>query len=135
MKFDEIVWIFFLIMFVLLACWADNANAEMTKDDIELEIAWQAVHVADTLTTLDIKNHDNIYELNVFMGEHPKDSRVYCYMLTSAIFHFCAVSLLPEKLEVFGFDLEPKKNFQRVSFGISGNFVANNLSIGLGFDF
>ena len=48
--------------------------------------------VVDCLTTLDIKNHPDMYETNLILGPHPSDSKILVYFAICNII-FCMVAL------------------------------------------
>ena len=53
--------------------------------------------VIDYRQTLDIKNHDNMYEINPILGKHPSDLKITIYFLICSIL-FVAVSLYAHNL-------------------------------------
>lgn len=66
-----------LLALLLAAAWAPPTPVETT-----LFIAAEALIVVDTLQSLDIKRHHDLYELNPLLGEHPSDAR---FIGTSAV--------------------------------------------------
>jgi len=49
--------------------------------------------VLDCLTTLDIKNHADLHETNLILGQHPTDTKIILYFLICMIV-FCMGALL-----------------------------------------
>jgi len=59
----------------------------LTKAQIAGEIAFEALHLIDWGQTLDIENHDGMYEWNPLMGRHPSRGRVNLVMGAIAVVH------------------------------------------------
>jgi len=102
-----------------------------TPEDTHIEIAWQIGNILDTGTTLDIANNPKYHETNMILGSHPSRSKIYLYMLSSAIMHPLFTWIMPEKLDAFGYEFYPRRAFQRVSVGMTYGCVQNNFGIGL----
>lgn len=66
-----------LLAILLAAVWAKPTPVETS-----LFIAAEALIAVDTLQSLDIKNHRDMYETNPLMGRHPSDAR---YLATWAV--------------------------------------------------
>jgi len=103
-----------------------------THQDIMLEITWQALHIVDMGTTLNITDHpDRYWEINPILGRHPSREAVYAYMTASAILHPIIAHYLPVKTVWLGFRFNPRRIWQATTWYISAWNVQNNLSIGL----
>lgn len=58
------------------------------------ETAYQVLHLADMLQTLDIKNHPGHYETNPILGHHPNDGQVLAYFAAEAGLHYAVTKAL-----------------------------------------
>ena len=114
MKYFLIILLFPLPVFA----W-DNA-------DTQREVAWQLVNVMDWQTTLDIKNHPNLWETNPIMGRHPTDAQINLYMGGMAIAHYYISKRLKPKY---------RKYWQYLTIFGSTSAVVNNYGAGLRINF
>jgi len=102
-------------------------GAELSKGDLQREIAYSALHVADWGTTLDIVAHPDQYrELNPILGDHPTRGAVNTWMASTLAAHWAITYLMPERYRPI---------WQYVTIGLEGTVVAHNLSIGLHVNF
>ena len=112
-----------LLLLSLSNCALLQHPDKWSKEDKTREVTWLTLHTIDCGTTLDIADQQNkYYEINPLLGEHPSRSKVYKYMLVTAILHPIIVNYLPSK---------QRKWYQILSIGVSGACVVNNLNIGL----
>jgi hypothetical protein len=114
----------------------------LSKGDVQLEIAWQIVHFIDWHQTKYIANHPNDYYEQglavVVLGKHPDPEAVDLYMGLGALAHAGVTYVLPQKghfLWVENWEFNPRRAWQHVTLGSSGACVISNISIGIGFDF
>ena len=114
---------------------AGIAKADWTGVEIGKEIAWEAIHLLDWGTTLDIADRPDEYRevglARVFIGEHPSRGKVNIYMGIAAILHPIATHLLPRRAVTFGCEWNPRAWFQNLTIIGSGACVANNFGVGL----
>jgi hypothetical protein len=104
-----------------------NPNAEpMSKQDMYLEGAYMALHVADWGQTRDIAMRPQYWEVNPIIGRQPTVKQVDEYMITSAILHAGVVKSLPKKY---------RTHAQMITIGIKAGFVRHNARIGLKVNF
>jgi hypothetical protein len=61
--------------------------ASLSREQLILEGSYQALHVADTIQTLNIKKDNGYWERNPILGRHPSDTEVIAYMAGEAIAH------------------------------------------------
>jgi hypothetical protein len=121
-----------LLMFSFICvCAAGPAKAEWTRRDIMVEGVWQVLHLVDWGHTLHIVDDPRYWEINPLLGRRPTRARVNVYMAATALLHPFVVTVMPQKIEVFGFELSPQKTFQGVSIMVSGGLVFHNTAIGL----
>lgn len=91
--------------------------------------------IIDWNQTLQIKNHQNMHETNVFLGKHPSDGEINAYMGTMIVSHALIAWALPTHLEVLGIELNPRSVWQYVFISTEALTVVKNYSIGLKFSF
>jgi hypothetical protein len=100
-----------------------NPNAEpMSKQDMYLEGAYMALHVADWGQTRDGAIRPEYYEKNPIMGRNPSINEVDKYMLSTAILHAGITKSLPRKY---------RDKFQLVTIGVEIGVVKRNASLGV----
>lgn len=108
---------------VWAAAFAIHARAEdFSTSDWARQWTYTAIHVADWGTTLDIKNHPDLQEINPLLGHHPSDARINTYMAGTLAAHWAISYALPERW---------RPTWQYVTIGIDGAVVAHNFSLGL----
>jgi hypothetical protein len=65
--------------------------ATLSRETIAYEATYQALHVIDTVQTLNIKSHRNGrligYESNPILGKSPSDGEIFTYMAAEAATH------------------------------------------------
>lgn len=71
-------------MFIMFAINV-QASEPFTKTDTVLQTISQASLVIDWGQTLDIKNHEWMYERNPILGKHPSDSKINAYFVGAII--------------------------------------------------
>ena len=98
-------------------------GAKWNKREVILEATWQAIHVLDWGTTLDLQRQpDRYYEINPLLGRHPSRDAVNAYMAGGAIFHLGVTHILPPSCRPY---------WQGITIGISSVCVINNFAVGL----
>ena len=122
-------------LFFALLLLAGIARADWTGAETGKEIAWEALHLLDWGTTLDIADNPDMYyeggPAALFIGRHPSRTAVNLYMGIGAVVHPIITHLLPRKFNLFGWETKPKTWFQNISLIGSGACVANNFGVGL----
>lgn len=86
-----------VLFFVLLGMIVlDGGDSKITFEYVLFQLVIVGVLFADCMQTLDIKNHENLHEINVILGQHPNDTDIVNYfifcMLASGMFAY----VLPE---------------------------------------
>lgn len=76
--------IIIILLFIPSVLYAD----EWTYADITMEVLYTGLLVADWNQTLQIKDHDNLYEANKFLGKHPGDNEINLYFAVTLIGHY-----------------------------------------------
>lgn len=114
--------------------------AEWFTDFSNKDLTWQAastfVTVLDWGTTLDIVDRPEEYhETNWYLGEHPSRGKVNKYFAISIAVNWGIAWALPTDVGVFHKRVNPRRLFQYVWVGVETAAVANNLAIGLRFNF
>ncbi len=97
----------------------------------KLEYVFFAAEAADTLTTLDIKNHPNLHETNFILGSHPSDAMIIGYGGVTALIHSSITYVMIDS----GVDPKVIKAWEYISIGVEGAFAAHNYHLGLRFKF
>jgi hypothetical protein len=94
----------------------------------KVEIAYQAVHVADWLQTLQIaRNPDRWSETNPILGEHPSVSDVNQYFLATAVGHALISHYIPSA--------KMTRVWQGTTIAIQRGYVIHNHSLGISIKF
>lgn len=97
------------------------------RQDIALEVAWQALNLMDWHQTLQIADRPDLYEeKNPLLGKSPSKGRVNWLLPLSSVAHAVIVHHLPRKY---------RTPFQVISIGWSGKAVRNNWSAGIRISF
>lgn len=118
------------IVFALILSSVAHAG-DYWKTMPKLEYAFFAAETADMLTTLDIKNHPDLYEQNPIMGRHPSDAKVIGWCVSAALMH----SAITHEMVVHGVRPSFINAWEYVSIGVETGFAVHNLSVGLRFTF
>ena len=86
------------------------------------EWVFQALNVADAVTTIDALNHGCV-ERNPFLGKHPSDGVVIGQTVAIGILHAAGTSFLQ--------DHAPKavRLWEILSIGVKGGVVVSNLTV------
>lgn len=84
-----------ILIFLILLPSSLSAFDKWDEVDITMETAFIGLLAYDTLQTLDIKNHNGMYETNIILGEHPSDSKIIIYSISSAVLQFGIAHILP----------------------------------------
>lgn len=103
-------------------CCTLSAHDPWTVQDTVMEGIFIATLAIDRAQTLDIKNHPDKFEGNVFLGNHPTDRRINRHFLTVALLHPAICYALPRNA---------RTGFQFVSITVQAYTIGNNFSIGL----
>lgn len=117
----------FLTPLLLLA--APASAVDLTADGSlttagKLEVAYQAVHLADWLQTVQIaKNPERWTETNPILGEHPSVNEVHRYFLTTAVGHALVSHFIPS----------PKLTYlwQGATIAVQVGYVYHNHQLGI----
>ena len=78
----------------MLIAWALSGCAALPLEQRTEESAYQALHLADMMQTLDIKNHAGHHESNPILGQHPNDGQVVAYFAAEAGLHYVVTKAL-----------------------------------------
>ena len=108
----------------------DFTKADWCRQGIET-----ALWVADWRQTIKIKDHPNLHETNIFLGEHPSDGQINAYMGGMIVSHALIAWALPQRAEVFGVGVNPRALWQYVFIATEGVTVGRNYRLGLRFSF
>ena len=95
------------------------------------EYVFQVANLADMSTSLDIKNHRDLYEANPLLGRHPSDGTIIGVKLGAGALHALITELLLQR----GASATTIKLWEYVTIGGEGAVVGHNLSLGLHFAF
>jgi hypothetical protein len=120
-----------LAMFALLAAFlCSHAKADDTNPNAPTPVTewvYQGAAFADMLTTLDIKNHPNLQELNPLLGAHPSDGKVLAYFAGTGLLHWAITrELVRESVPA-----PIVQTWEALGIGLEVGMVAHNYSIGL----
>jgi hypothetical protein len=107
---------------------AGNFFSTMPKS----EYVYDAFELADISTTLDIKNHPNLYETNPLLGRHPSDSAIFAEGIGLGIIGH---ALVTHELVAYHAPSWVIDTWEDVSIGVEAGYTANNLSYGLQFTY
>lgn len=111
-----------LLLILLAAAAPAFAQDSWTRGDTIRQGVIVAASAVDWLQTLDIQDHDCMWEQNPVMGHKPSRARVNEYFLASMGAHFVIARLLPRKW---------REGFQYLSIGMEVGMIAHNYHIGL----
>ena len=113
---------------IILVLLTSTASAERLRGtDLNLELAWTAMHVIDWAQTRRIANEpENFSEKNQILGEHPSVGRVNAYMGLTLGLHWLIATKLPPV---------PRRIFQIFTIGVTAEAVHNNIQVGIRLDF
>lgn len=98
------------------------------KEDYTLETLTTVAMVADWGTTLDIENHQDIYESNPIMGKHPTRATVNTYFISKLVLHYY-INRWCEPCHSY------REYWNFVQFSLSADAVLNNYQLGLKINF
>lgn len=96
-----------------------------------LELGYLAAATADMSTTLDIKNHSNMQEMNPILGTHPSDARIVAYFVTTDALH----ALVTYGLIQGDVPTPIVHGWEYVTIGVEVCAAAHNYHAGLRFKF
>jgi hypothetical protein len=115
---------------VMAACMADApAAGGWTDENTALEVGYAVAATFDMLTTLDIKNHDDIEEsgpAKIFLGRNPETLPTVGYFVGTTVLHYAVSRALPR-----GY----REAWQGLTLVIEGGYAANNIRLGLSWSF
>ncbi len=100
----------------------DFTPKNWTQEDTTFEAIYVVVTLIDMKTTLDIKNHEELNETNVFMGTNPSDEQIYTYFAGAILTQYLIAAWMPQKF---------RGVWQGFTFGIEANDIDSNLKLGL----
>lgn len=115
-----------VFMLVLLSGCASTPD-HWTKENQRLEMAYQAVHIADLSQTLQIKDHPELRESNWFLGDHPSDGKIAVWYVGTAYGHAFVTSVLTQE----GAPRWMCRTWAVLSIGDALNAVRGNYQLGL----
>lgn len=121
MNIRNMKYIFLTLIIFATGC-AARFGEDWSKADTTRQLTYTALHVADWGTTLDIKNHDDLYERNPTLGKHPSRKKINLMVGGSLIIQ----TIIPPMLNP-----RARKWYQYIWIGIEGAAVCNNYSVGL----
>ena len=95
----------------------------------KLEYVFMAAQAVDMLTTLDIKNHPNLRETNIILGEHPSDGKIIGWFALTTLAH----SAITYELVDNDVPKSIVRAWEYVSIGYESYYGIHNLHLGLHF--
>lgn len=116
-----------IVMSLVLLSGCVQLDHERPVESRRLETAYQVLHAADALQTLDIKNHPGLRETNWFLGDHPTDGKVMVWYMGTAYGHV----FITDALEREGAPVWMKRTWQVITIGDAMNAVYGNYQLGL----
>jgi len=102
------------------------AAENWTVEDTYRESFYLILTVTDWKQTLDFSRDTTVHETNIFLGEHPSDSRINTLIPLSMLAHYYIATLLPT---------EYRHAWQYAFIGIEANAVAINANINFAIHF
>lgn len=112
-----------LIMTDHWTCNASEAADPWTTEQKVLQVAYTALHFADTLQTLQIaRQPEKYWERNPLLGKHPSEGKVYGYMAASYAAELLVAHYLASKYRTW---------FLGGATAFKAGLVIHNSSIGL----
>ena len=110
-------------LYAMLLCFSVAHADDWTTQDTIRQVALQTVIAADWMQTRQIAKHpDSWYETNAMLGDHPSVAQVNQYFIASSLVAYGIARALPGKW---------RAPYQYIYIGYEGNFVANNLRLGI----
>lgn len=103
------------------------ACQSMPPADRAAELAYQSLHVVDTLQTLDIARHPGHYETNPILGRYPSRGEILAYMAGEAALHL----IVSDQLARRDAPAWMRSAWHVTSVGMATNTVRSNARIGL----
>jgi hypothetical protein len=107
--------------------WPYKAHADGWKEhNTVLEVGYVVASSVDMLTTLDIKNHDDIVEAGpagYVLGRNPETLPTVAYFAGTTALHYVVSRALPS-----GY----REAWQAVTLTVEGGYAYRNLRLGLG---
>lgn len=110
----------------LLLCAGLAQAGDWTDKDTVTQAVVLSTFALDYMQTKDIKNHSDLRETNVFLGNHPSDARVRNYFVAASILHTAIAYKLPP---------EWRRTFQYTTIALQVVTVIKNKRLGLNFEF
>jgi len=87
----------YILIALLLFGHSTPLYAEWTTTEKVTEVVVVTSLLVDMAQTLDIKNHEGLYETNPILGKHPSDKKVVSYFLTCILGHLLIADSLGNK--------------------------------------
>jgi len=112
-----------ILLFTTQVALAEKDVLNLEVDNHTLAIISGVLIVADWGTTLDIENHDNIYEENKVLGRHPSRGKVNTYFVGKLLLHWY--------LNTNRYTRKYKNLWNGSQIYITGKAVKNNFELGL----
>lgn len=112
---------------IALVCALFLTACALPPEQRAYEAAYQTLHVADTLQTLDIKRHPWAHETNPVLGKHPKDAEIIAYMAAEAALHY----LITDQLAKHDAPIWLQRFWHGASITLAASTVTENHIIGL----
>lgn len=120
---------FCILLVVLFGCCAE-VKADWTTADTARQTAYTLLTAADALTTMDIRNHDDLVEAapiaRTVLGANPQPGATAAYFGSMAVINYTIARMLKPQHRVL---------WQSFSIAVGAGYVANNVSLGLRFGF
>jgi len=101
--------------------------ASMPPQDRAAELAYQSLHVVDTLQTLSIRHTPGTWETNPMLGRSPSDGAVLAYMAGEAALHL----IVSDQLARHDAPAWMRAAWHVTSVGMATNTVRSNAQLGL----
>jgi hypothetical protein len=115
-----------LLLIILLCLTACATPAKWTKGDINREIAFQVLNVADIALTQKVLQDPNVREMNPFLGDKPSAGRLAAFGAGVGISHALVTHYIKPEWRPF---------WQWAGIVVKVGCIANNYSIYVGSDF
>lgn len=112
-----------LKLIVIALTFVQLSASDWTNKDTLVETTYLAMHTADWLQTLKIRDpHCPLHEANPVLGRKPSRGKVNAYFLATGIAHILIAHSLPPKTRHW---------FQVVTIGMEVGCIGNNYSLGV----
>lgn len=115
-----------LVMCLILLTGCVQFDRKWSTENRRLETAYQVVHAADFIQTLQIENHPELRETNPFLGDHPSKGKILVWYMTTSYGHAFITNAFDDGApEWMG------RTWQILTIGDAVNAVYGNYRLGL----